>query len=189
MPRLMLRFASVSQMVTTRRESGNGSGFSKIPLTTLKITTFAPMPIARVNIATTAKPGFRRSVRAPYRRSCQSVPIRIAPKKRQSNGLSYCSVTICPLLRVVPPAHQPANRKQRFPGHHRAPTTATKCARRSVTPHFCCLHLRCSFVTQGDHRIHTRGPPRREVGRQQRDGAEQHGDRHNRHGISWFHTI
>src|SRR5271168_4182751 len=58
-PRVMLRFASVSQMVTTRRESGNGSGFSKIPLTTLKITIFAAMPIAKVRMATAAKPGFR----------------------------------------------------------------------------------------------------------------------------------
>jgi hypothetical protein len=65
MPRVMLRFASVSQTVTTRPESGNGSGFSKIPLTTLKITMFAPMPIAKVKMATAAKPGFRRSMRAP----------------------------------------------------------------------------------------------------------------------------
>src|SRR5260370_610916 len=41
-PRVMLRFASVSQMVTTRPESRNGSGFTSTPFTILQLTTFRP---------------------------------------------------------------------------------------------------------------------------------------------------
>jgi hypothetical protein len=48
-----------------RFESGNGSGRNKTPFTTLKMTALAPIPIARVNIATIAKPGLRRNMRAP----------------------------------------------------------------------------------------------------------------------------
>src|SRR3954447_12800347 len=52
-------------MVTTARESGNGSGRSRTALTTLKMAVFAPMPRVSTASAETVKPGlFRRTRRA-----------------------------------------------------------------------------------------------------------------------------
>src|SRR5262245_26976218 len=47
----------VSQMATTRSNSGKGSGFSSSALTALKIAVFAPMPSASVSMAINVKPG------------------------------------------------------------------------------------------------------------------------------------
>jgi len=52
-----------------RSGSGNGSGLSRTPLTTLKIAVLAPMPRAIVRMATAEKPGFLMSSRAAKRRS------------------------------------------------------------------------------------------------------------------------
>jgi hypothetical protein len=43
----------------------------------LKIDVFAPMPMARDNIATKAKPGFLVSIRAAYAISLATVTIRV----------------------------------------------------------------------------------------------------------------
>jgi hypothetical protein len=43
--------------------------------TTLKIVVVAPIPAPRIRIAVKAKPGFFRSVRAAYRRSCPILPM------------------------------------------------------------------------------------------------------------------
>ena len=45
--------------------AGNGSGFNSVLLITLKMVVLAPMPSARVSIATSAKPGFRARFRKP----------------------------------------------------------------------------------------------------------------------------
>ena len=49
---------------TRRAGSRYGSGRSSTPLTTVKTAVLAPMPSASVRTATTAKPGWRRSMRA-----------------------------------------------------------------------------------------------------------------------------
>ena len=54
-----------------RSASATGSGRKRAKLTMLKTVEQAPMPSAADRIATAAKPGSRRSPRAPYRRSCQ----------------------------------------------------------------------------------------------------------------------
>jgi hypothetical protein len=43
---------------------GYGNGLSSTARTTVKAATFAPIPSARVNIATAVKPGLRRNLRA-----------------------------------------------------------------------------------------------------------------------------
>src|SRR5262245_54557947 len=44
--------------------------------TKLKLAVLAPMPMAWVRTATDAKPGLRRRVRTPYRRSCKTYVTR-----------------------------------------------------------------------------------------------------------------
>src|ERR1700691_196470 len=61
----------------------------------VKRAAFAPMPIARVKIATKAKPGLRRSVRQPYRKSCQRVSMVFAPMCFRSEGVFYFSINVC----------------------------------------------------------------------------------------------
>src|SRR5262245_16809058 len=62
-------------MKTSRGSLRYGSGLSNTALTTLKIAVFAPMPRASVRTAVAVKPGFFINIRAPKRRSCQSVCI------------------------------------------------------------------------------------------------------------------
>jgi hypothetical protein len=50
-------------IVTTRSTSANGSGFSHIALTRLKIADVAPIPSASTATATTVNPGVRSSER------------------------------------------------------------------------------------------------------------------------------
>jgi len=55
----------VSQTSTRRSAPGNGNGFNKVLLMTLKIVVLAPMPSASVSIATSVKPGFLARFRKP----------------------------------------------------------------------------------------------------------------------------
>ena len=48
---------------------GNGSGLSRTALTTLKMAVFAPIPSARVRIATKVNPGDLRNCRNAKTRS------------------------------------------------------------------------------------------------------------------------
>jgi hypothetical protein len=50
----------------------------------LKMAVFAPIPSARVKIATVMNPGFFLSVRAPYRISCQRFSMEIRFRKNQA---------------------------------------------------------------------------------------------------------
>ena len=50
-----------SQIITRRSGSRNGSGRSSVASTSAKIALLAPMPSARVTVATSAKPGERRN--------------------------------------------------------------------------------------------------------------------------------
>src|SRR5689334_7404449 len=59
-------------MRTNLSASLNASGRKRTALTTLKMTVVAPMPRARIMIATAANPGAFRSCRIAYRRSCMS---------------------------------------------------------------------------------------------------------------------
>jgi len=43
----------------------DGSGFNSVLLITLKMVVLAPMPRAKVSIATIVKPGFRARLRKP----------------------------------------------------------------------------------------------------------------------------
>ena len=95
-----------------RLESGNGSGRSKTPFTTLKMTAFAPIPIAKVKIATIAKPGLRRSMRALKRKSCQSVPIH-GSQETDGDASFYFLVTICLPLKREHANCPAANEKQK----------------------------------------------------------------------------
>jgi hypothetical protein len=63
----------VSQMMAKLFGSLKGSGFSSMEFTMLKMAVFAPIPSARVSVAAAAKPGFLRSIRVPWRASCQNV--------------------------------------------------------------------------------------------------------------------
>src|SRR5882724_10892575 len=58
-----------SHRVAILSESLYGSGLNKTVSTTLKMAVLAPMPKARVKIATAAKPGFFNSSRMLKRRS------------------------------------------------------------------------------------------------------------------------
>ncbi len=64
-------------------------------LMTLKMAALAPMPIASVRIATKAKPGLRRSVRQPYRKSCQRVSMVFAPVYFRCDGEFYFAIRVC----------------------------------------------------------------------------------------------
>jgi hypothetical protein len=59
----------VSQTVLSPPGSGNGSGLSSTPRTTLKTAVVAPTPRASVSSVVAAKPGLRPSERRPKRRS------------------------------------------------------------------------------------------------------------------------
>ena len=65
------------QIMIARSGSAHGSGRRSTAFTTLKMAAFAPMPSPSVSTATAAKPGWRPSVRAPKRRSCQSVSQKV----------------------------------------------------------------------------------------------------------------
>jgi hypothetical protein len=54
-----------SQTHASRSASGYGSGFRSTAWMTLKIAVFAPMPRLSVATATSVKPGFLTSMRAP----------------------------------------------------------------------------------------------------------------------------
>ena len=56
-----------------------GYGRNKIPSTQLNTAAFAPIPKVRHRIASTEKPGLRRSIRKPNRRSCSVVSIMGKP--------------------------------------------------------------------------------------------------------------
>src|ERR1700730_13837205 len=58
-----------------------GTGFSNAELIQLKIVVFAPIPSARVRMASAAKPGVFLIARRLYRTSCQSDVMR-APQTR-----------------------------------------------------------------------------------------------------------
>jgi hypothetical protein len=51
-------------MMASRSGSLKGSGFSSMESTILKIAVLAPIPKARVRVATAAKPGLFQSIRA-----------------------------------------------------------------------------------------------------------------------------
>ena len=52
-------------MATSSSGAGNGSGFKRTALTTLKMAVFAPIPSASVSTATSVKPGCLISWRNP----------------------------------------------------------------------------------------------------------------------------
>src|ERR1051326_3983030 len=56
---------------------GYGGARKRTAFTTLKIAVFAPMPMAKVNIATTVNAGDFISIRAANRMSCNSVPMTV----------------------------------------------------------------------------------------------------------------
>src|SRR6266542_858000 len=102
----MLSPGARCQTPTRRSGSGNGSGFSSTPYTTLKIAVLAPIPNARVRTATAAKPGCFRSMRAAQRRSCErpASTSRVgAPGVMDDgecacrSGAMYCARTSLPL--------------------------------------------------------------------------------------------
>ncbi len=57
----------VSQIVTSRASSPNGSGRRRTPFTTLKIAVVTPMPSASVRMTAALKPGRARTVRSAWR--------------------------------------------------------------------------------------------------------------------------
>src|ERR1700722_21024482 len=59
-----------------------GSGRSSTAVTTLKIALLAPIPSARTMIAPSANPGFLRSTRNAYFRSCQILCIQASYRAR-----------------------------------------------------------------------------------------------------------
>src|ERR1041385_6241095 len=64
----MLIPGAESQTATNSSGWGYGKGFRRIPLTTLKMAVFAPMPTANVRVAT----ALNRGARPKLRRTCQS---------------------------------------------------------------------------------------------------------------------
>src|SRR5215469_9995281 len=66
-------------------------GRSRSVFTTLKIAVFAPIPRARVIMATMAKPGLWHRVRTPYRTSCQKVSIAHLDATCAQGGKSHAS--------------------------------------------------------------------------------------------------
>src|SRR5882672_681808 len=64
------KFGLLSASVTSCSGSGYGRGFRSTPFTTENSAVLAPIPSARVRIATKAKPGDFTSMRTPKRRSC-----------------------------------------------------------------------------------------------------------------------
>lgn len=74
---------------TMRSGSGTGSFFSRIPLTSVKIAVFTPMPNASDSNATAAKPGLFERLRQAWRKSwsiCSS---------QHSERASRCSSLAC----------------------------------------------------------------------------------------------
>jgi hypothetical protein len=55
------------------------TGRSNSAFTTLKIALLAPIPGARVSVATSVKPGVFASARAAYRKSCPSIAMDSPP--------------------------------------------------------------------------------------------------------------
>src|ERR1041384_2174157 len=68
-----------------RSGSGEGSGRSSTPSTTLKIAALAPMPSARVRRTTAVKPGVRASPRRERRRSRSRVFTVILSAERRGS--------------------------------------------------------------------------------------------------------
>ena len=65
----MLTPGAVCHSPTSRSGSGKGSGFSRTPLTTLKMAVLAPMPSASVTSVARVKAGVRSRRRAACRTS------------------------------------------------------------------------------------------------------------------------
>src|SRR6202171_1883496 len=64
-----------AEILTSSEGRGKGKERSRTVSTTLKMAVLAPMPKARVKIATEVKPGFFRNMRRPKRTSCQKLYI------------------------------------------------------------------------------------------------------------------
>ena len=71
--------AVVALTVTSPFASGIGKGRRIKPSATLNIAAFAPTPMAIDRMATSENPGFFASIRAPCRRSCQTVSSKRGP--------------------------------------------------------------------------------------------------------------
>jgi hypothetical protein len=56
---------------------GTGIGRNRIPLITLKIVVLTAIASPSVMMATSVKPGALRNVRIAYRKSCQTLCIRL----------------------------------------------------------------------------------------------------------------
>src|SRR5580693_8169728 len=81
------RSRSGVQMYTRRLGSPYGRERINTPLTTVKIAVFAPMPRASVSTATIVKPGFLRSIRTPYFRSCKKLSTLCLSRPNHSHSL------------------------------------------------------------------------------------------------------
>src|SRR5208282_5715822 len=87
------KWAFCSRTSTMCDGSGNGSGRKSTPLTTVKIAVLAPIPSARVKMATAAKPAFLMRTRTPYLKSCHKVRIRLLLPRPQPCSRSRLLVT------------------------------------------------------------------------------------------------
>ena len=66
---------------------GYGNGSNRMGFTALKIAVLAPMPSARVSVATIVKVGCFSSIREPYCRSCHKVSIDLNPHMVRQSSL------------------------------------------------------------------------------------------------------
>src|SRR5436309_3939 len=78
---------------------GYGSGRSITASTTLKIAVVAPMPSASVRTTTVVKPGFLRTERAAYRRSCQIAVDHRSPSSTEDDGFRRGTFDVSELTR------------------------------------------------------------------------------------------
>src|SRR6185436_877420 len=87
------RFSPGARCQTPTSESGsvNGRGLSSTPLTTLKMAVLAPMPSARVRMATTVNPGVRRRRRV------------MRPSRAGTNGIRRLYGRKWPEVRLLVP--------------------------------------------------------------------------------------
>ena len=98
----------VSQIMTRRSGSRNGSGRSSVASTSAKIALLAPMPSASVSVATSVKAGERSQL---PERELQIVAELVEPLRRRAfHDLSFCQGPLIVRLRLRDVA-QPAERQ------------------------------------------------------------------------------
>src|SRR4029453_6317451 len=71
--------AAYSPTITSCSGAWYGNGRNRTALTMLKIAVFAPIPKLSVSTAISVNPGYLRSIRPLYRRSCQIVSMSPPP--------------------------------------------------------------------------------------------------------------